>query len=417
MKKLIPLILALSILALPTSAAVSPGLDVIAASDLRMTKNCLRSGSINFTADDFDAALGVKKLASVTVTSLPLVTEGRLMLGNLEVMKNQTISRKNLDNLRFVPNASTNADVSECSFTFVGGDYEVECTMFVLDELNFAPTVALSDKAVFECTTQRGISTWGRLSAYDPEGDSLSFEIVSYPKKGVIDLTRDTGDYVYTPTAGYVGSDSFTYVAVDCYGNRSDEARVSLRVEKPACDVRYDDMDGHWAENAAIKMTAAGIMNGKSDNGVLCFDPNGGVSRLEFLVMAMQAADIAPYKAVDTGFYDDADIPSAFKGYVAAATARGIVSGIELDGLRCFCPNNAVTRAEAAVMLRSILSPDEPKISAVFADSDSVPAWAESAMMALNAIGILSGTGDGYISPYATLTRAQTAQMLMKVMD
>jgi len=403
--------------------AVSPGLEVISGRVLTMAKSCLKNSEIVFSAEDFDSALGTKP-ESVTIVETPLVTEGRLMLGSLEVMRGQTISRRSLDMLRFVPaKSSASADVREASFKFRGNigsaseGYEMACSLFVLDELNFAPTAASVDETALCWSTQKDIPVWGTLKAHDPEGDELRFEIVSYPKKGVLTMRTESGDYIYTPTGGYVGRDSFTYAAYDRYGNRSEDIKISLDIDRRACDVEYSDMNGHWAQNAAIKMTAAGIMNGDSSGGLLCFNPNGGVSRLEFLVMAMQASGIEPVKATDTGFFDDDQIPQSYKGYVASAVGRGYVSGLDIDGLRCFCPDNSITRAEAAVILNNMLDAKQPVIKTVFADTTGVPAWAEDALYAMNALGILNGTGEGYIAPYSTLTRAQTAQMLCAVME
>ena len=58
------------------------------------------------------------------------------------------------------------------------------------------------------------------LGASDPEGDVLTYEIIKYPSHGVIELRDvDCGSYVYTARDGYIGVDSFEYVARDEYGN------------------------------------------------------------------------------------------------------------------------------------------------------------------------------------------------------
>jgi len=257
-KYIIPLALA-AILAVPISAKsntppVSPALEHISQRTLTLTKSCLKNNEISFTAKDFEDALGVKRLESVTVVSLPLVTEGRLMLSSLEVMRGQTISHSNLGKLRFVPNPANNrSETQEASFTFVGtssagsGSYEVACNMYVLDELNFAPTAASVDESALCWSTQKEIPVWGTLRAHDPEGDEVRYEIVSYPKKGVLSMRTDFGDYIYTPVDGYTGKDSFSYAAYDKYGNRSEDVTVTLDISKRACDVEYGDMAGHWA--------------------------------------------------------------------------------------------------------------------------------------------------------------------------
>ena len=48
----------------------------------------------------------------------------------------------------------------------------------------------------------------------DPEGATLTAQLVSNPSHGALTLNTN-GSFTYTPTTGYVGSDSFTYVAND----------------------------------------------------------------------------------------------------------------------------------------------------------------------------------------------------------
>ena len=56
-------------------------------------------------------------------------------------------------------------------------------------------------------------------------------------------------------------------------------------------------------------------------------------------------------------------------------------------------------------------------VKPVFADASTIPAWAEDAIYALTSLGIISGTGNGYVSPYEEIDRAQVAEMLAAVVD
>ena len=412
------LLLSVSISAAADNAKVTPALDII-ANNLNLIKTGLVNNDITFTAEDFDKALGVNKVNNITVASLPSVTEGKLMLGSLEVMRNQTISRGNLNMLRFVPSEN---DISEANFTFTNGSadqkYTVKCTLYVLSELNFAPTISTVNESVLNVSTQKNITVFGTIKAADPENDRLTYEIISQPSKGIlVILDKNYGEYKYTPTANFTGKDSFEYSVYDKYGNYSDSAKVNITVEKAASDVIYTDMINHWAHNAAIKMTAANVMTGEKAGDTMVFNPNGEVSRCEFLVMAMSSLGIKSAGARDSGFIDDGNIPVQYKGYVAAAVQAGYISGVDTEYGRCFYPNNSITRAEAAVILNNMLDTGQPVIKPVFADETNVPAWAEDALYALNEIGVFKGTGEGFISPYSVITRAQTAQILCCLME
>lgn len=404
---------------LPAAAAnpVSPALSLLAA-EADMAKSGLQFSEISFSADDFARALNRAKVKSITIASLPPAADGKLKLGTTDVYAGQVIARNSLGLLRFVPAANA---VTESSFTFSAEDsgYALTCALYLLPALNFAPTVELADENALTVSTHRSISCFGTLPAYDPEGDPLTYEIVSAPKKGSIILTDTAaGDYRYTPTEGKTGKDSFRYVVRDKYGNYSAAATVSITISRPKTSVVFADMTDHWAHNAALTMVEAGIMQDRQVGNVVCFDPAEPVSRGEFLVMAMNASGVTNVPtAVDTGFADDAAIPAAMKGYVAAAVELGYIRGRIVDGQSVFCPDDAITRAEAAVILGNILDAAVPTVKPVFSDADSVPEWAYDALSALNAIGVMSGTGSGVIAAAAPLNRAQAAQILCAVME
>ena len=134
------------------------------------------------------------------------------------------------------------------------------------------------------------------------------------------------------------------------------------------------------------------------------------VSRAEFLALAMSAAGYTGFSTSNTGFEDDDEIPTDYKGYIAAAKAFGIIDGIETDtGLR-FYPSNQITRCEAAVILSRLTGITGGAVS-VFAN-EAIPAWAEGAMVGLYNAGILRGMGDGTLGAYTPITRAAAAQLV-----
>ncbi|WP_293243772.1 Ig-like domain-containing protein [Mycolicibacterium sp.] len=74
---------------------------------------------------------------------------------------------------------------------------------------NLAPTVAP--------ITLTGLSSApvdARVDAVDPEGDAITYRLVSGPKSGNVQLNSD-GTFTYTPGAGFDGVDSFVVVAQD----------------------------------------------------------------------------------------------------------------------------------------------------------------------------------------------------------
>lgn len=381
---------------------LSPGLDVI-AEDAGVVLSGQYEHDIYFSEQDFAEALGVDRVKRITIRSLP--TGGKLKLGEKEVKTGDRVSRSKLSSLRFVPDGAP----CEATFTFSVGKSGpgYTCTVFALENINGAPVITQPD--AIDAGVFPGAGYIGTLSSVDPDGDTVKFEIISGPKHGTLSFTdASRGYFMYTPDEGYTGKDSFTARCTDKFGGRSNVVKQTLRVTKPTA-AAFDDMDGHWANSAVLLCTGAGVF----DEGG-SFHPDEYVSRAEYLSVIMKAAGYDGFSVNTTGFADDAEIPESCRGEVAAAEAIGVVRGVERDGQLFFCPNNRITRAEAAVMLQRLTgsSSSDAQI-AVFSD-ESVPAWARGAMSALAADGILRGDGSSF-APYREVTRAEAAQLASAV--
>jgi len=397
-------------------AAVSPALQHL-ATQLSLVKSSVGKREIAFTAKDFEEALGVSHLDGIVIRQLPSASVGKLMLGSLEVMRNQTVSRSNLSSLRFVPTGGG----KKAEFVFEAWDengYAVTCTLRMSDTVNTAPTAAGVAKDRFTVSTFKNIAVSGILPAEDAEGDRLTYEIVSYPKKGLLSLIdRDGGRFVYTPVKNYAGKDTFTYTVTDEYGNRSAVMTMIVRVTASENGTVFTDMIGHESHYSAIRLSDMGIMEGRGEGNALVFAPEERVSRAEFLCLVMRAAGIEPPKKdAVTVFHDDSEIPAEYKAYVAMAYEKGYITGHADGGLPVFDPNEGVTRGEACVMIGNILDPEAPAEKPVFADRDFIPAWVVEDAEILAALGIIKTEG-GYFSPFEGIDRAEAAELLLAVVE
>ena len=394
---------------------LSYGVGVLAAStDVAFSAPV--GNDVLFSADDFARGLNLSRVDYVTVCSLPDVTCGSLMLGSTKIVAGQSISASNLAHMSYT---AASDDMTKGSFTFTvnGGNVPMLCNLYLLEKTNYTPTVKVASDLSLNVSTYRGLSAYGTLSAHDPDGDELIFEIVSYPTSGSIKLlNRNLGSYVYTPGGSYSGSDRFTYVARDKYGNYSASATVQLRVALSGTSVTYADMQDSKSYPAALAMTESGVMSGVQVGNQYFFYPDKTVSRAEFLLMAMNASGINEVPpCANTAFADDADIPSAMKGYVATAYSLGYIKGTSVKGELCFLPNESITRVEAAVIVDAILDPTDALVIPTFADSSEIPTWARDAIHSLHAAGIMIPF-EGEISATDPLTRAQAAELLAAVM-
>ena len=77
--------------------------------------------------------------------------------------------------------------------------------------------------------TETDFAVMDRLSATDKNGDSLLFSVTAQPQNGSLTLATD-GNFTYTPTAEFTGSDSFMVSVSDGELTASGEVIIDVRV-------------------------------------------------------------------------------------------------------------------------------------------------------------------------------------------
>ena len=258
-----------------------------------------------------------------------------------------------------------------------GDGREIEFVIKFTDKVNYEPTIEGAYADSFALKTQREIGVFGKMYATDGEGDALEYIIVSYPQYGTLKVVdKSSGEYVYTPRDSYVGEDSFVYVARDEWGNFSKTQKVSVSVKERMSEVEFTDMKGTAEYNAAVAMSAMGIMSGTIVGDGVYFNPSETVTRAEFLAMAMRVMGIRRDTSLAASYFDDdAEIPEALRGYVATAQRIGLVTGAFKDGKLVFRPNDTITKIEAAEIIAKLIGGRGGDAGA-FKDHTGIPVWA-----------------------------------------
>lgn len=157
----------------------------------------------------------------------------------------------------------------------------------------------------------------------------------------------------------------------------------------------FQDVQGHWAENAISFVAARELFSGEASGA---FAPEESMSR------AMLATVLARLDGVDA-----AD-GTAYQQGMAWAVAQGISDGQNPDGL--------VTREQFVVMLhRYAGNPAATNRELYFSDSEKIEAYAREAVLWATENGILNGYEDGSFAPNGSATRAQAAAMLARYVE
>lgn len=413
----IALVLAVS---LPVSASVLNSKTLQPAGVSPFSKNGTTSDVITFTTNDF-RVIGDEQvyLDSVILTSLPSSETGLLMMGNQILANGDIVAMSAVDGLCFYPSAIPT--VASTSFTFTpvfssgASGEEVQVDLYLLTDENNSPIAEN-----LEFTTYKNVAYTGQLSAFDPEGDLITFQLVDKPARGEITMPAE-GDlqFVYTPYENKTGKDSFTYIAIDAVGNTSEEATVKIRIDKPSTKVTYADLDGHAAHNAAIRLAEEGIYIGACMDDAYFFQPQMPVSRSEFVALALSTVGMDELDGITkTGFYDDEAIATWAKPYVSSALKSGAVQGtVAENGQVVFRGDTTITAAEAAVLLNRLLAVTNVSADHWSGDTSAVPTWACQAAMNLETVGIIQSDADGILMLDAELTRAEAAEMLAGTLE
>lgn len=286
-----------------------------------------------------------------------------------------------------------------------------------VETVNVTPvTLSVSDNHApvaenLQLETYRGVSVGGDFRAVDPDGDVLSYRIVSEPFKGSV--TTDGSTFIYTPADGKRGRDTFTYVAADEQGCISSEATITVEIRKQNSKVCYADLRGSALDYAAVRLAEEGIFTGERIGESWCFSPDGKITRGEFLAICAAMTELPPLEDVTrTGFSDDSGILAWQKPYVSAALLYGVIRGsTDSDGEVVFRSSDTITRAEAAVMLNNFL---EISDAVTTCRDDALPDWAAQAVMNLDACNICSASN---FESSGSLNRGEAALLISAALD
>lgn len=192
-----------------------------------------------------------------------------------------------------------------------------------------------------------------------------------------------------------------------------DSAGAPQLLIAPAPVSAFSDIVGHWGEAAINQAVTNGFVRGYEDGS---FKPDKAVTRGEFVTMVNKALQLRDENTVNLLFEDVKTTDWYYKDIQKASYAR-YVNGISDTS---FIPEKNISREEAAAMLSRFL----PKVGflaetqvAAFPDSTSVSTWAKSALAVVINKGYMTGHANGNLAPLGTLTRAEAAKIIGKILD
>lgn len=217
------------------------------------------------------------------------------------------------------------------------------------------------------------------------------------------------------PNSGWVFrvNGEFPDVAMqDCWLSDGDVIEVFFTadyMDEPGMFLPFTDVTNHWAYSAIKRVYTRGWMVGMDEK---TFAPDQQLSRAMLAVILYAMAG----EPAVTGESPFTDVPAGcwYTDAIAWAAQNGIVCGFG-DGT--FRPNEAVTRAQAAVMLYGYAAFTGADVTAradlsAYSDAGQIPAWALDAMQWANARRLIVGRDSSHLAPNGGATRAEMAAIL-----
>ena len=231
----------------------------------------------------------------------------------------------------------------------------------------------------------------------------------------------------------------------------------------------FTDIDGHWAEYTIKALAKVSIVQG---DGKGHFNPEGTVTRAEFLKMVMEAAGVVGHayregECLDAkqddwycyylqGALDKGLIPTAMVTNYGSAERETITLGegenaVEVEVTRYtmnpinaeefttdiyqagkvyleFSGDTPITREEMAALLVNVYKyaasqPEEGFVTSYstenpYTDAEEMnEAYVRNILIASGDLGLINGMGDGTFAPKAEMTRAQAATVISRLID
>ena len=171
--------------------------------------------------------------------------------------------------------------------------------------------------------------------------------------------------------------------------------------------ISFSDVnEGDWFYDNVMDAAENGYISGMGDG---TFNPTGATTRAQFASMIANAMGYEANPDAKSAFPDVAD---DFWGKAAInfCVENGILSGYD-DGT--FQPNKAITRQEAASILRNAFELTETT-DELFPDDSAIAGWAKESVYLVKAAELMKGdAGTGNFRPTSTITRAEAASILM----
>ena len=274
-----------------------------------------------------------------------------------------------------------------------------------------------TDAPTLTLTQQEDAQTLTGTYFDDYDGTAMSTLRVTYDGAPLETYTYSGGTFTISLPENDGAQHRVTIVAGDASGNL---ARASCDIAAQSAEPVFPDLvdergNTHWANPYISYLKRVGITTGDERGN---YNPNTNISRQEFAVMLYRyLAPTEDYSSVQMPFADNDQIAPWAQDGVRAMYALGVTKGSpNWDGRVFFNPTATISRQEAVTMIGRLLEKGYGTPELTFKDSAAIADWAKEYVSILSNVKILTGSDDGKFHPADSMTRAQVATVLYKLL-
>ncbi|RXZ83186.1 hypothetical protein EBB07_07620 [Paenibacillaceae bacterium] len=168
----------------------------------------------------------------------------------------------------------------------------------------------------------------------------------------------------------------------------------------------------NWAQQAVARLAAKQIISGRTDG---TFDPKGNITRAEFLAIVVDGIGFT--KTGDNNAFSDVASNAWYKKYVDIGLANELIKGVSSDMFapnRNISRQDLSVMLYNALKKQNVQLPEAGKHD--FPDDDAIADYAKEAVYAFKALGIVNGRTNGSMDPAAAATRAEAAVIIDSIL-
>jgi len=183
--------------------------------------------------------------------------------------------------------------------------------------------------------------------------------------------------------------------------------------------LKFTDVENHWAKEAINNMGSRMIVSGE---GAGTYSPDQDVTRAELTAIIVRGLGLRLEQ--EESIFTDVKVTDWYSSAIQTAYKYGLIQGFN-DG--SFRPDDKISREQAMVIVAKAMNvtelsgqsdnPTAAGILSAFTDTEAISNWALDSVAESVSAGIISGRSSELLDPTATITRAEVAVIVQRLLQ